>query len=125
MQPFIIYQGAMPDPEIQKLYYSIGEVSRLTGLDAHVLRYWETEFRELSPRKNRGGKRLYREGDIKLLLQIKELLYDKRYTIKGAQKALHEAVTDAQTPLLPSISSDRMEEIRNGLIELKELIDNN
>ncbi len=114
----------MPDPEIQKLYYSIGEVSRLTGLDAHVLRYWETEFRELSPRKNRGGKRLYREGDIKLLLQIKELLYDKRFTIEGARKALHEPTGKALPERTATVSSVRMDEIRNGLIELKGLIAN-
>ncbi len=113
----------MPDPEIQKLYYSIGEVSRLTGLDAHVLRYWETEFRELSPRKNRGGKRLYRENDIRILLQIKELLYDKRFTIEGARKALLEENGKLPADRPDQANSNRMNEIKNALIELKTLIE--
>ncbi len=112
----------MPDPEIQKLYYSIGEVSRLTGLDAHVLRYWESEFRELSPRKNRGGKRLYREGDIKLLLQIRELLYDKRFTIEGARKALHEANGKASAERNNVANTDHLDEIKTRLIEIRTLL---
>ena len=111
----------MPDPEIQKLYYSIGEVSRLTGLDTHVLRYWESEFGELSPRKNRGGKRLYRENDIKILLHIKELLYDKRFTIEGAKKALHEE-GKSKLKVETSECNDRLKEIRDGLKELKTMI---
>jgi len=112
----------MPEPEIQKLYYSIGEVCRLTGLDAHVLRYWETEFRELSPHKNQGGKRLYRENDIKLLLHIKELLYDKRYTIEGARMALREATVKPVAEGKSMIEADRIHQIRDGLKELKTLI---
>lgn len=111
----------MPDPEIQKLYYSIGEVSRLTGLDTHVLRYWESEFSELSPRKNRGGKRLYRENDIKILLHIKELLYDKRFTIEGAKKALQEE-GKSNRKVETSEHSDRLKEIKDGLQELRTMI---
>jgi len=117
----------MAEPEQAKLYYSIGQVSELTQLDPHVLRYWETEFRELSPRKNRGGKRLYRDNDIKLLLKIKELLYEKRFTIEGARRALREQKSSVHvvetSPSEPTtVSSDKIEELRRGLLELKMLL---
>lgn len=74
--------------DIKKLYYSIGEVCNLTGLKSYVLRYWETEFRELRPPKNRAGNRTYRKKDIDIILRIKELLYDKKFTIEGARNQL-------------------------------------
>ena len=74
--------------EIKKLYYSIGEVSKMVGLKAYVLRYWETEFKQLSPPKNRAGNRTYRQKDIDLIFKIKELLYNKKYTIEGARSLL-------------------------------------
>ena len=71
-----------PNPEIpDKLYFKIGEVSELLGVEAYVLRYWETEFPVLSPKKSGTGHRLYRRKDVELLLRIKHLLYDKRFTI--------------------------------------------
>ncbi|MBH10270.1 MAG: transcriptional regulator [Candidatus Marinimicrobia bacterium] len=73
---------------MKKLYYAIGEVSELTGLKAYVLRYWETEFSQLKPSKNRAGNRTYRQKDIDVIFKIKELLYDKKYTIDGARKIL-------------------------------------
>ena len=75
-------------PNVKKLYYSIGEVSELTKLKAYVLRYWETEFSQLKPPKNRAGNRTYRQKDIDLLLNIKDLLYNKKYTIDGARSVL-------------------------------------
>tara|TARA_Y100001935_G_scaffold111714_1_gene92651 strand:- start:8 stop:370 length:363 start_codon:yes stop_codon:yes gene_type:complete len=75
-------------PQVKKLYYSIGEVSRLTNLKAYVLRYWESEFSALKPPKNRAGNRTYRQKDIDTILKIKDLLYKKRYTIDGAREAL-------------------------------------
>ena len=72
-------------PAIKKLYYSISEVSEITKLKAYVLRYWETEFSQLSPPKNRAGNRTYRQKDIEIILKIKNLLYDKKYTIDGAR----------------------------------------
>ncbi|RKY45612.1 MAG: MerR family transcriptional regulator [Candidatus Neomarinimicrobiota bacterium] len=75
---------------LKKLYYSIGEVSKITGLKPHVLRYWESEFPMLSPMKNRAGNRVYRERDLKLIQYIKYLLYEKKYTIDGARKFLKE-----------------------------------
>ena len=76
------------DTEIKKLYYSISEVCKLTGLKSYVLRYWETEFRELKPPKNRAGNRTYRKKDIDVINNIKELLYDKKFTIEGARNQL-------------------------------------
>ena len=75
-------------PAIKKLYYSISEVSEITKLKAYVLRYWETEFNQLSPPKNRAGNRTYRQKDIEMILKIKDLLYDKKYTIDGARNCL-------------------------------------
>ena len=74
--------------QIKKLYYSIGEVSKMTELKAYVLRYWETEFKQLKPPKNRAGNRTYSQGDIDLILYIKDLLYTKKFTIKGARHQL-------------------------------------
>jgi len=74
--------------QIKKLYYSIGEVSKMTELKAYVLRYWETEFKELKPPKNRAGNRTYRQSDIDLILYIKDLLYTKKFTIEGARHQL-------------------------------------
>ncbi|MBM3326253.1 MAG: MerR family transcriptional regulator [Calditrichaeota bacterium] len=117
----------MPSAAIAKLYYSIGEVSSTTGIDQHVLRYWETEFRELSPRKNRGGKRLYRDTDLRLILQIKELLYNQRYTIEGARRWLKENPRElwerGQTSLNAiAEQSNIISSIREGLHELKQLL---
>ena len=75
-------------PRVKKLYYSIGEVSELTGLKAYVLRYWQTEFSQLNPPKNRAGNRTYRQKDIDVILNIKDLLYKKKYTIEGARSII-------------------------------------
>ena len=75
-------------PAIKKLYYSISEVSEITELKAYVLRYWETEFNQLKPPKNRAGNRTYRQKDIEVILKIKDLLYNKKYTIDGARNFL-------------------------------------
>lgn len=75
----------------KKTYYSISEVCSQTGLEPHVLRYWETEFSQLRPKKNRAGNRAYREKDIELLQYIKNLLYEQQFTIPGAKKKLSES----------------------------------
>jgi len=80
----------MRDLSIKKLYYSISEVSKITDIEQYVLRYWETEFGQLSPQKNRAGNRIYTNKDIRLILYIKELLREKKYTIEGAKKILEE-----------------------------------
>ena len=71
-----------------KLYYRIGEVEQITDVPAYVLRYWESEFKLLRPKKNPAGQRLYRKKDIELVLRIKGLLYDERLTLEGAKKRL-------------------------------------
>lgn len=78
----------MRDLSIKKLYYSISEVSKITDIEQYVLRYWETEFEQLTPQKNRAGNRIYTNKDIRLILYIKELLREKKYTIEGAKKIL-------------------------------------
>jgi len=80
----------MNEPIAKKAYYSIGEVCDLTGLKDHVLRYWETQFDVLSPTKNRSGNRVYRPKEIELVLLVKHLLYEEKYTIEGARKKLQE-----------------------------------
>ncbi len=73
---------------MQKMYYSISEVAKMTGLAPHVLRYWETEFKQLRPRKNRAGSRSYRQQDIDIVQHIQTLLHAERYTIEGARREL-------------------------------------
>jgi len=79
-------RAAIPD----KLFFRIGEVSQLVGVEPYVLRYWETEFPGLSPKKSNTGQRMFRRKDVELLLNIKQLLYEKKFTIEGARKALKE-----------------------------------
>jgi DNA-binding transcriptional MerR regulator len=75
-----------------KLYYKIGEVSKITGVKPHVLRYWESEFREIKPYKSRSLQRLYRKRDIELILRIKKLLYEDMFTISGAKRKIRGSV---------------------------------
>ena len=79
---------AVSEPIVKKAYYSIGEVCDLTGLKPHVLRYWETQFDILQPSKNRAGNRVYRPKDVELILLVKNLLYEQKYTIEGANQKL-------------------------------------
>ncbi len=88
----------MKDLSIKKLYYSISEVSRITAIEQYVLRYWETEFEQLKPQKNRAGNRIYTNKDIQLILYIKELLREKKYTIEGAKKILDDQAQGKQVP---------------------------
>src|SRR5947208_12183225 len=85
-EPALHAAETIPD----KLYFRIGEVSRLTGVKQYVLRYWESEFPGLGPKKSGTGHRLYRRKDVELLLEIKHLLYEKRFTIEGARKWLED-----------------------------------
>ncbi|MCH8557432.1 MAG: MerR family transcriptional regulator [Balneolia bacterium] len=75
---------------MEKLYYSIGEVSKLAGVEPHVLRYWESVFSELSPSKNRAGNRIYTQRDIDVILELKVLIKDKEFSTAGARKALKQ-----------------------------------
>lgn len=85
----------------KKLYCKIGEVCRILGVEAHVLRYWESEFPSLSPPKNKAGQRTYRPKDIELLLEIRMLLYEEGFTIAGARKRLGERVQRVEASAPP------------------------
>ena len=79
-----------------KLYYRIGEVSEIVGVEPHVLRYWETEFRSIRPQKSRKGQRIYSRRDVDKLLKVKDLLYSHGFTIAGARKRLREGGAEPQ-----------------------------
>ncbi len=96
----------MKQAGIKKLYYSISEVSKITGLEQYVLRYWETEFEQLKPAKNRAGNRIYTNRDIKLILEIKRLLRDERYTIEGAKYVLKTFIPEGEANQQLELLSD-------------------
>jgi DNA-binding transcriptional MerR regulator len=132
---------------IKKLYYSISEVAKITDLEQYVLRYWESEFEQLKPQKNRAGNRVYTNKDIKLILHIKKLLREERYTIEGAKQVLQswqtddggeqtvlpfgEAAADSPTPVLqqpvtkitdPKLKED-LREVKSVLEDVLEKLD--
>jgi DNA-binding transcriptional MerR regulator len=115
---------AIPD----KLFFRIGEVSQLVGVEPYVLRYWETEFPGLSPKKSNTGQRMFRRRDVEMLLNIKQLLYEKKFTIEGARKALKaekavEAIPPAairQEELFPAV--DPLPGIRRELVAILKLL---
>jgi DNA-binding transcriptional MerR regulator len=115
-------------PEIpDKLYFKIGEVSELLGVEPYVLRYWETEFAVLAPKKSGTGHRLYRRKDVELLLRIKHLLYDKKFTIEGARQRLHEEAKSpkARAPKVAQrdlFATDPLPEIRRELAGILEML---
>ena len=121
----------MEERDIKKLYYSISEVSEITQLKQYVLRYWETEFSQLKPSKNRAGNRIYRSHDIDLLMEIKSLLYDRKFTIKGAQQYLKSpSMKTRQTftkkkiiKLSDSLDVRTLKDLKNGLDDLIKLIE--
>ena len=114
---------------IKKLYYSISEVSKITGLEQYVLRYWETEFPELKPAKNRAGNRIYTNKDIKLIMHIKSLLRDEKYTIEGAKKVLETYVPEPdsgeQLTLIDVAPRKKIqdEEIKTEMLEVKSFLE--
>lgn len=114
----------MPDdPSIEsrlanKLYFRIGEVGSIADVPVSVLRFWETEFTQIKPKRTSSGQRMYRKNDVELILKIKELLYDKKFTIPGAKQFLSGSLKqpDRTFPLT-------LEEIRDELIEIRDLLD--
>ncbi|MBK6909947.1 MAG: MerR family transcriptional regulator [bacterium] len=108
-------------PQLRKLYYSIGEAADATGVPPHVLRYWESEFPQLHPKKGRGGNRLYTEHDIALLARIQDLLHNKKFTIAGARKQL-ELGLDDETPKTIE-PGDVLAEVKRELREILALMD--
>jgi DNA-binding transcriptional MerR regulator len=102
------------DPEIpNKLYFRIGEVAKLAGIKPYVLRFWESEFNGLGPKKSGTGHRLYRRKDVELVLEIKRLLYEKRFTIEGARKVL-ESKPKREAGLKPVAVPRRQGELFSG-----------
>ena len=108
--------------DIKKLYYSIGEVSKMVGLKSYVLRYWETEFKQLSPPKNRAGNRTYRQKDIDLILKIKDLLHGNKFTIEGARSV----ISGKSAPELPTekINKNIIRQLKNELNGILHIIKN-
>ena len=121
----------MEAKDINKLYYSISEVSTITGLKQYVLRYWETEFTQLKPSKNRAGNRIYRSHDIDVIIGIKSLLYDRKYTIKGAKQHLNRPTEKTNQTVFPrkiikltnSLDVGTLKDLKNGLDDLIKLIE--
>ncbi len=116
--------------KLNKLYYSIGEVSQITSLKQYVLRYWETEFTALNPTKNTAGNRIYKDKDIKLIKYIQDLLYNKKFTIKGAKQHLEEQYSNNNIPkkadtvtLNAILTKDELLNIRKSLTDIIALID--
>ena len=118
------------DPEIpNKLYFRIGEVAKLAGIKPYVLRFWESEFPALGPKKSGTGHRLYRRKDVELVLEIKRLLYEKRFTIEGARKVLDSSKPKREGP--KPVSSRRQGELFSATAtlyqevrrELKDILD--
>ncbi len=113
-----------------KMYYSISEVADMTGVKAHVLRYWESEFPTLRPKKNRAGNRTYRPKDVKVILVIRDLLYKEKFTISGARKKLQETygnpdpiIDQMQIPFSDPHGRQILLSIKNELLELRALLD--
>ena len=112
---------------IKRLYYSISDVSKMTGLKQYVLRYWETEFSQLNPKKNKAGNRTYKQSDIDFIEKIKDLLYKRKFTIKGALQHLKND-TVLKTDQTVTINSDKQkilfQKIKTEIIEIKDLLKN-
>jgi DNA-binding transcriptional MerR regulator len=117
--------GQIPD----KVYFRIGEVSSLVGVEPHVLRYWESEFRLIRPRRAKSNQRLYRRQDVEALLLIRELLHDRGYTITGARRYLEQGVGDGAPPAetavanaVPRDNDQRLADIKKELKRIQQLL---
>jgi DNA-binding transcriptional MerR regulator len=108
------YKKELPD----KLYFRVGEVGTIVGVPAYVLRFWETEFKRINPKRTPSGQRLYRKKDVELILKIKHLLYEKKFTIQGAKQHL-KSIGIGQKDKLAKITID---EIRLELEKIRDLV---
>lgn len=117
--------GSIPD----KLYFKIGEVKKITGVEAHVLRYWESEFKIIRPQRASSKQRLYRKVDVENILTIKKLLYEDGYTVPGARKHLTAKKSEKKKPVAakPKISGGRarsmLAELKSDLKQLQEMLE--
>ena len=107
-------QVKIPD----KLYFKIGEVSKICGLPSHVLRFWETEFKKINPRRTASGQRMYTQKNIQMILEIKHLLHEKKFTIAGARKYLN-AKTETEAPGIRQF----LENLKTELTGIRDLLD--
>ena len=123
----------VPDPSLDfaeipdKLYFRIGEVSDLVGVEPYVLRYWETEFPAVGPKKSGTGHRMYRRKEVELLLKIKHLLYDKKFTIEGARQSLQAESRAGKPKVVKRVqqdlfAEDPLPEIRRELADILLLL---
>ncbi|HEX6693252.1 MAG TPA: MerR family transcriptional regulator [Longimicrobiales bacterium] len=123
--PFASRDRSQPRARIaRKEYYSIGEVSELVGLPAHVLRYWEAQFPVLNPSKNRSGNRAYQRKEIRLILLVKQLLYEDKYTIEGAKARLDQLRKGGSLPATANAALDRelIDMLRQDVAELRRAL---
>ncbi len=104
---------------MKKLYYQIGEASKLTGVKPHILRYWEAHFKELRPEKNRAGKRVYTQADLDVVLRLKDLLKDQKFTAEGAAKAIRKKDVPTAKPVPVNVERE-LRELRVFLQDLVE-----
>ena len=114
MQNNTAHKKELPD----KLYFKIGEVGEIAGLPSYVLRFWENEFSRINPKRTPSGQRLYRKSDIELILKIKHLLYEKKFTIQGAKKHLNSEYREKKGKL----STDVVDEIRSELEQIRDML---
>lgn len=111
----------MPAPIPDKIYYKIGEVAEIVGVEAYVLRYWESEFTVIKPVRAGSKQRLYRRQDLDNLIEIKRLLYDEKFTIAGAKKRMTAKAKAAAVK--PEDSTALLQELKTTLIEIKEILE--
>jgi len=108
---------------MKKLYYSIGEVSEITSIEPHVLRYWETIFDDLAPRKNKAGNRTYREEDLTFVLRLKDLIQNKKYSTAGAKKIIEGNEIDNETDNAEELSVHIKKDLREVNLFLNKLLE--
>jgi DNA-binding transcriptional MerR regulator len=116
--------GASPEKGItipDKLYFRISEVSKLTGLEPYVLRYWESEFKLIKPIRTKSRHRLYRRKDLNIILEIKRLLYEEQYTIAGAKKRLEDIIREEKSEASAPQKVDPKKVLLDAIEELKSL----
>jgi len=114
MQKHSPFSKVIPD----KLYFKIGEASKIVGLPTYVLRFWETEFSKIKPKRTPSGRRLYTKRDIELILQIKHLLHEKKFTIQGARQHLDNRVGKRKPPI-----HRFLDDLRSELKSIRDLLD--
>lgn len=123
---------AEPTPPIipNKLYFKIGEVSQITGMEPYVIRYWESEFKTIKPTRTQSNQRVYRRKDVENILEIKRLLYEEKLTIAGARRKLHDKKTDDKKQLDLDFTAKKerldqlaiLKEIKEELIALRKIL---